>query len=160
MNTKDKKGYSDRLKFEHDLLEEHTENSLPLNVDMREDNIKFSPNHYNKHYQLSEIFDETARLENKRREKGDFSVFDLLNEHKMAEMRRWPKINARDEFLKGYDSVDEEVTITIMEHLHRNPHLFRKIRFLQRKNKALNIDDVPELDKLKKIKRDVVRLTI
>jgi len=61
-------------------------------------------------------------------------------------------------FFKGYDSIDEEVTINIMEHLHVNPHLFRKIRFLQRNNKALNFDRVPELDKLKQIKEKVVSL--
>jgi len=158
MNSKDKKGYSDRLRFEHEFLEQYTEDNLPLNVDLNEDSIKFSPNYFNKSYQLSELDDESVYDNNNKNDEEKFNLYEALEQHKINEMKEWPKINSRDEFFKGYDSIDEEVTINIMEHLHANPHLFRKIRFLQRNNKALNFDRVPELDKLKQIKEKVVSL--
>lgn len=61
-----------------------------------------------------------------------------------------------DEFLDEYNQHEEEITVKIIKFLHENPQLFRKIRFLQRKNKVFNSEKIPELDKLRKIKKDII----
>jgi len=98
MNSKDKKGYSDRLRFEHEFLEQYTEDNLPLNVDLNEDSIKFSPNYFNKSYQLSELDDESVYDNNNKNDEEKFNLYEALEQHKINEMKEWPKINSRDEF--------------------------------------------------------------
>lgn len=61
-----------------------------------------------------------------------------------------------DEFLVKYDEVDDELTGRILEYLHENPHLFRKLKFFQRNNKVFNTKEVPELESLRNLKNEVV----
>lgn len=69
-----------------------------------------------------------------------------------------PFFENHNDFLEKYDEVDEEITLTIVEYLHLNPYLFRKIRFLQRDNKALNEQTLPEMAKLRALQKRVVSL--
>ena len=59
-------------------------------------------------------------------------------------------------FLNEYDSTEEEITVKLVEYLYDNPHLFRKIRFLQRNNKVLNLEEIPESKKLSEIKSMII----
>lgn len=63
---------------------------------------------------------------------------------------------SNDEFLKGFDEQDEEVTLKLVQYLHKNPQIFGKIRVLQRKNKVLNPEEHPEIRKLQVIKQNIV----
>ena len=64
--------------------------------------------------------------------------------------------NSDISFLNEYDSTEEEITVKIIEYLYDNPHLFRKIRFLQRNNKILNLEEIPESKKLSEIKSMII----
>jgi hypothetical protein len=66
--------------------------------------------------------------------------------------------SSSDEFLKGFDEQDEEITLKLVQYLHKNPLLFAKIRVLQRKNKILNPEEQPEIRRLQVIKQNIVSL--
>ena len=116
--TKNQDGYNDRVQFEHEVLEEHYRENLPMNRDLSHKKLKFSPTYENEY---AGKYEKTT---------GDF--------------------------LSGYDSTDYEVTMAYMEYLHTNPYVFRKIRFLQRENKMMSVDNLPELDRLRQIKTNIV----
>lgn len=61
-----------------------------------------------------------------------------------------------DEFLSGFDEEDQKVTLKLTQYLHKNPHLFSKIRILQRKNKILNAEEMPEIRRLQVVKENIV----
>lgn len=81
---------------------------------------------------------------------------EMMKTHQKELIRSKPNVNFPDSFLQNYDEIDEEVTLTLLEYLHKNPHLFRKIRFLQKRNKAINSSNLPELEKLRIIEGKVV----
>jgi hypothetical protein len=136
MMHKDEDGYAERFTLEHEFLDKQTRANQPTNKDLDHDKLKFSATYINKSHINPEEFDEDIKDE----------LQDEIDFHEDF-----------DDFLKGYDTADEEVCLTYTEYLHKNPHLFRKIRFLQRENKIMNMDDLPELQKLQQLKKNIVR---
>lgn len=134
---KSEDGYAERFSLEHELLDEHSKANMPMNKNLDHDKLKFSSTYKNRSHINYNEFDEEV--------KDDFTEQIILQE-------------SLEGFLKGYDTADEEVCLTYTEYLHKNPHLFRKIRFLQRENKIMNMNDLPELQKLQKLKQIVVNI--
>lgn len=93
-----------------------------------------------KYYNLEEFQPEGDKpnfeQNEKEEEENEFETEEFYDEMEDEMEKALPDIKTDDEFILGYDSADEEVTYTIMDYLHKNPHLFKKIRFLQRNNKV------------------------
>lgn len=64
--------------------------------------------------------------------------------------------SSEDPFLEGYDSTEEEITRNIIEYLYEHPYMFKKIRVLQKNNKILNIDEIPDIKRLHEIKAKIM----
>lgn len=112
-----------------------------------------------KKYRDNEGYAERFRLENELLDKHFERDTHRSSARKEVSDRTSKKSQSKDEdndYFEGYDSTEEVVTLKIVEHLHENPHLFRKIRFLQRDNKSLNLEDVPELRRLQILKENIV----
>lgn len=112
-----------------------------------------------KKYRDNEGYAERFRLENELLDnhfKRDVHRSSAKQEVSKKASKKAQTEDAEDDYFEDYDSTEEEVTLKIVEYLHENPHLFRKIRFLQRDNKSLDPEEIPELRRLQILKQHIV----